>query len=199
MMKPVFDDNGLAIKEGTLRCFYYSSVTGEYSGWSDEYINIGVSMPGYSTDIDPGEEITGMVAVFNGKKWVQKEDRRGQVVYSIKDRTVVIVDYIGQIHEGYTSIAPSTSFDEWNGKEWITDIAAKRAADYAAAEAEKQSIIDRTNYFINSKQWPGKAVMGRLNEIEKEKYNAWLDYLDALESIDISNPLTICWPQKPSL
>lgn len=57
MMKPVFDDNGLAIEEGNIRCFYYCPTTGEYTGCSDEYIYVGVSMPGNSTDIEPGKYI----------------------------------------------------------------------------------------------------------------------------------------------
>ncbi|STH05040.1 tail fiber assembly protein from lambdoid prophage [Escherichia coli] len=44
-MKPVFDENGLATVPGDMRCFYYDAVTSEYTGWSDEYINTGVSMP----------------------------------------------------------------------------------------------------------------------------------------------------------
>ncbi|MBV7166429.1 tail fiber assembly protein, partial [Escherichia coli] len=48
-MKPVFDKNGLATVPGDMRCFYYDAVTSEYTGWSDEYINTGVSMPACST------------------------------------------------------------------------------------------------------------------------------------------------------
>ena len=66
-MKPVFDENGLATVPGDMRCFYYNAVTYEYTGWSDEYINTGVSMPACSTGIDPGEYIPGRVAVFTGK------------------------------------------------------------------------------------------------------------------------------------
>ena len=58
-MKPVFDENGLATVPGNMRCFYYEAVTYEYTGWSDEYINTGVSMPACSTGIDPGEYIPG--------------------------------------------------------------------------------------------------------------------------------------------
>ena len=65
-MKPVFDENGLATVPGDMRCFYYNAVTYEYTGWSDEYINTGVSIPACSTGIDPGENIPGRVAVFTG-------------------------------------------------------------------------------------------------------------------------------------
>ena len=37
----------------------------------------------------------------------------------------------------------------------------------AEAGREKQRRIDEANDFINGKQWPGKAAMGRLTEVEK--------------------------------
>lgn len=63
-----------------------------------------------------------------------------------------------------------------------------------AAEAEKQARIDAANAYMNSKQWPGKAAMGRLNDSEKKQYNAWLDYLDALYAVDTSTAPDIKWP-----
>ena len=68
----------------------------------------------------------------------------------------------------------------------------------AAAELEKQSKIDHANDYMNSKQWPGKAAMGRLKDPEKVQYNAWLDYLDALEAVDTSTAPDITWPHAPS-
>ena len=105
-MKPVFDENGLATESGNIRCFYYDPFTFEYTGWSDEYINIGVSMPGHSTDIDPGDEVTGKVAVFANGSWSQEEDHRGEIVYSTTDGLPSTIDYIGPVHDGYTTTAP---------------------------------------------------------------------------------------------
>ncbi|MBL5923514.1 tail fiber assembly protein [Lelliottia amnigena] len=68
----------------------------------------------------------------------------------------------------------------------------------AIADAEKQSLIDQANEYINSKQWPGKAAMGRLKEAEKAQYNAWLDCLDALEAINTSSAPDIEWPTLPA-
>ncbi|HFV0559213.1 TPA: tail fiber assembly protein [Escherichia coli] len=198
-MKPVFDKNGLATEAGEVRCFYYDSVTSEYKGWSDEYINIGVSMPGHSTDIDPGDVVGGKVAVFNGNVWEQKQDNRGKVVYSTTDKSAETVEYIGPIHDGYTLITPSNPYDKWDGTKWVIDTVAEHIADVAAAEAEKQARIYQANEFMNSKQWPGKAAMGRLNDSEKAKYNAWLDYLDALEAVDTSTAPHITWPASPAM
>lgn len=68
-----------------------------------------------------------------------------------------------------------------------------------AAEAEKQSLIDQANDYMNSKQWAGKAVLSRLTDSEKVQYNAWLDYLDALEAVDTSCAPDINWPTPPAV
>lgn len=51
---------------------------------------------------------------------------------------------------------------------------------------------------MNSKQWPGKAAIGRLKGDDLAKYNLWLDYLDALEAIDTASAPDIKWPTLPA-
>lgn len=65
------------------------------------------------------------------------------------------------------------------------------------ADAKKQQRIEQVNSYMSSKQWPGKAAMGRLTDEEKVKYNAWLDYLDALEAVDTASVPDINWPDEP--
>lgn len=67
----------------------------------------------------------------------------------------------------------------------------------AQAEREKQHRIDTANEFMNAKQWPGKAAIGRLKGDELAQYNLWLDYLDALEAVDTSRAPDIKWPVPP--
>lgn len=67
----------------------------------------------------------------------------------------------------------------------------------AMADSQKQSLIDQANEYINSKQWPGKAAMGRLKDSEKSQYNDWLDYLDELEAIDTATAPDIEWSERP--
>ena len=68
----------------------------------------------------------------------------------------------------------------------------------AAAEAERQRLIDAANDFINSRQWPGKAAIGRLKGDELAQYNIWLDYLDDVEALDVSGAPDIQWTEKPA-
>ncbi|HBJ0109435.1 TPA: tail fiber assembly protein [Escherichia coli] len=67
------------------------------------------------------------------------------------------------------------------------------------AERKKQALINRVNEYINSKQWPGKAAIGRLKGEELAQYNLWLDYLDALELVDTSSAPDIEWPTPPAV
>ena len=67
------------------------------------------------------------------------------------------------------------------------------------AELEKEGRIRAANDFINSKQWPGKAAIGRLRSDELTQYNLWLDYLDEVESVNVDDPQNIIWPQRPEI
>lgn len=66
-----------------------------------------------------------------------------------------------------------------------------------AAEGERQRLIDDANNFINSRQWPAKVAIGRLKGDDLVSFNLWLDYLDVLESLDVSIAPDISWPEGP--
>ena len=76
---------------------------------------------------------------------------------------------------------------------WIDIPPPTHEEQIAAAELEKQQLINQVNEYINSKQWPGKSVLGRLKDDELTQYNLWLDYLDALEAVDVSSAPDIVW------
>lgn len=67
----------------------------------------------------------------------------------------------------------------------------------AGAEAEKQRRIGQANDYMHSRQWPGKAAIGRLKGDELAQYNLWLDYLDELEAVDVSTAPDVIWPEPP--
>lgn len=195
-MKPVFDDAGLAIEAGEIRCFYYDSLTLEYTGWSDEFINIGVSMPGNSTDIDLGDEIAGKVAVFTGGVWKLEEDHRGESVWSTNDSQETIIDYIGEIKPGYTSFPPSTQFDKWNGSEWVTDAEAQRAAAITQAENERQRLLKSADAVMLD--WRTELMLGEISDANRAKLSAWLAYKNEVKTWDIkTDPENVNWPVPP--
>ena len=104
--------------------------------------------------------------------------------------------YFGTTGELTLSYSKPSQWHTWNSdtNEWFisTDAQIKLSDD------EKSRLIHEGNDYINSKQWPGKAAMGRLKDTEKAQYNAWLDYLDALEAVDTSKAPDITWPEIPA-
>ncbi|SQB45633.1 tail fiber assembly protein [Citrobacter koseri] len=80
---------------------------------------------------------------------------------------------------------------------WV-DLPAPTKEDLiAAAESKQQQLINEANAYINNRQWPGKAAIGRLKGEELSQYNLWLDYLDALEGVNTSSAPDIDWPTLP--
>ncbi|MGR8078408.1 tail fiber assembly protein [Escherichia coli] len=70
-----------------------------------------------------------------------------------------------------------------------------REEQIASAETKKQQLINQANDYMNSRQWVGKAAIGRLKGEELAQYNLWLDYLDATGAIDTSSAPDIeCTP-----
>ncbi|EFN3864327.1 tail fiber assembly protein [Escherichia coli] len=74
-----------------------------------------------------------------------------------------------------------------------------REEQIASAETKKQQLINQANDYMNSRQWAGKAAIGRLKGEELAQYNLWLDYLDALELVDTSGAPDIEWPTPPAV
>lgn len=105
--------------------------------------------------------------------------------------------YIGTDGELTLSGSKPSQWHTWDSdtNEWVisTDAQIKLAED------EKSRLTQGANDYINSKQWPGKAAMGRLKDTEKAQYNLWLDYLDELEAVDTSKAPDITWPTPPAV
>lgn len=81
----------------------------------------------------------------------------------------------------------------------IKEVIRTHDDEVADANFQKQMLISDATDFINSRQWQGKAALGRLKEDELKQYNLWLDYLDALELIDTSGAPDIEWPTSPAV
>jgi hypothetical protein len=101
-------------------------------------------------------------------------------------------EFINPPPEGKARVAGDDGLPEWG------DIPAPTHEQLvAAADADKQNRISQANDYMNGKQWPGKAALGRLKGDELAQYNLWLDYLDALAAVDTAPAPDIAWPIKP--
>lgn len=67
----------------------------------------------------------------------------------------------------------------------------------ALAETEKLRLIAEVH--TETEMLRAKLALGRIKDNEKARLNAWLDYLDELEAVDVSTAPIIIWPVKPAV
>ena len=106
----------------------------------------------------------------------------------------IFTEYTKEPPTGKVRIAGKDGYPEWGELPALT-----HDEQVAAAERKRQILIEQANSNMNSKQWPGKAAIGRLKGEELAQYNLWLDYLDALELVDTSGAPDIEWPTPPAV
>jgi hypothetical protein len=193
MTSAVLDNTKIATEAGNITVYNFAAQTGEYTGSSDEYLAVGIGLPAHSTDIEPGIAGDGYVMVFAEQAWSRQEDHRGEVVYSTADRSASTIDYIGAIKDGFTSVAPASIYDSWNGSAWVTDTSAQHAAAVSAATLHAQQLVDAAMQSVSVIQL--KLQAGRtLTDTEKTKLNNVLDYIDAVNAVDKSTAPDVNWP-----
>lgn len=90
--------------------------------------------------------------------------------------------------EGFYSV-----FDD-NGPRAEPLLPVDHVAQAEKKREELQAEMQAATYTLNA-----KLLMGRtLSAAEKAKFNAWLDYSDALENLDLSTAPDVTWPTKPN-
>ncbi|MFH5029361.1 tail fiber assembly protein [Citrobacter freundii complex sp. 2024EL-00237] len=184
-------ENGIATTAGWIMIYNYSAVTGEYLDSNSEYIPAGAGLPALATDIEPPKKPDGQAVIWQGA-WVLKDDWRGETVYSIRDGSASIVDYLGAIAEGYTQQKPATRFDKWDGAQWVTDTGAQHVAAIADAEREKLRLKAVADDEIS---WRQDAVdTGIATAEETAALSEWKKYRVLLMRIDTTKPV---WPTPP--
>ncbi|HHV2514511.1 tail fiber assembly protein [Escherichia coli] len=201
MNDAVLNSEFIATKAGNITVYNYDGETREYISTSAEYLAVGVGIPAHSCLDAPGTHKAGYAICRSAdlNSWEYVPDHRGETVYNTVDGQLVEIKTLGDYPENVTTLVPATPYDKWDGEKWITDVNARHDAFVADGIAKKQQLINLANEYINSKQWPGKAAIGRLKGEELAQYNLWLDYLDALEVTDISSAPDIEWPTPPAV
>lgn len=116
---------------------------------------------------------------------------------TLPDDLVGVSDEAFAIYSGIPPEGKTRGVTEEKQPTWIDLPPLSHEKAVEVANADKKCRIDQANEYMNSKQWPGKAAMGRLKDLDKAQYNAWLDYLDALDAVDTSSAPDIDWPIPP--
>ncbi|EPQ7199440.1 MULTISPECIES: tail fiber assembly protein [Providencia] len=190
--------NGLATKAGWIKTYIADPTTREYLNANMEYIYFDVSVSaGAYTDAPELPTKTGFAIVRSedGSKWEIVADHRGKTAYNTETRQPVEVDFIGDLPETLTLLEPKTEFDKWNGKKWVTDTEAQKAALIAQAEQEKSQRLDEANNMLTYLQ--DSIDTGLATDEEAAALQAWKKYRVLLNRVDTSLAPNIEWPEKP--
>ncbi|MTD26243.1 tail fiber assembly protein [Erwinia sorbitola] len=96
--------------------------------------------------------------------------------------------------------APKRHYKKWDGEKWVTDTDAQHQSLVLEVLSKQASLIDEATKRIAV--WQTKLLMGRkLSDDDSAALNAWMDYIDAVEAIDVSTvdaDMHIAWPAEPA-
>ncbi|HED3853618.1 TPA: tail fiber assembly protein [Enterobacter soli] len=194
-MADLFDKNGYATETQVVIVYSFDPVTGEFQQAYNVRVMAGTGIPGATTLTPPQAVKAGFSRVFSGGKWANVEDLRGTTVYSTEDASASIVNYLGKIATGYVTVAPSSQFDSWNGKKWVTDTAARQAFEVAQAEAQRVALLDNADKIM--RDWRDELDLGSISDADRVKLVAWLDYKKQLKALDTTQSPPLIWPEEP--
>ncbi|BES79831.1 tail fiber assembly protein [Yersinia phage vB_Yru_GN1] len=168
------DENGFAPENGWIVVYNYTYETKEFIRQSEEYLQIGVGIPAQSTTITPPEAKEGFTAVFdeNAKKWTQVEDHRNEVVYDVTNGSQFNITTLGPVDTAkYTTIAPTSQYDEWDGSKWVVN------------EYNREKVVSMYNNKLYIADYSIKSKTGTLPDVIEIKNGNLFNYM----GVDVSN------------
>lgn len=100
-------------------------------------------------------------------------------------------EFMGAAPLGKVLSAGENSLPVWGDAPPLTEEEA-----LTQAEQRKASLLNIAQETISI--WQTKLLLGRISDGEKAQLNAWLDYIDALNLIDVTVAPSISWPVAPA-
>jgi len=197
MAKVTLDKNGLAKSAGTLTIYSFDSITGEFTGSADEYLQQGVGLPACACTVAPPQTDAGNVAVYRDGGWQNVADHRGETVYSVADGSAIVISELGDYPADTTPLAPATAWDHWDGEKWVTDEDVQQAVDVKSAARQKSALISEANSATQA--WQTQLLLGIITDADKASLTAWMKYIQAVQAIDVSEAPEINWPAPPDI
>ncbi|ECF3449481.1 tail fiber assembly protein [Salmonella enterica subsp. enterica serovar Saintpaul] len=179
----------------TIKIFNLRSDTNEFIGAGDAYIPPHTGLPANCTDIAPPDIPSSYIAVFDSETqtWSLHEDHRGETVYDTTTGNQVYISELGPLPENVTSVSPDGEYQKWDGKAWVKDEAAEKAAQLRQAEETKNRLLQIASEKIAPLQ--DAVDLDIATDDEKAQLDEWKKYRILVNRVDTSNP---DWPEKPA-
>ncbi|HGB3074005.1 TPA: tail fiber assembly protein, partial [Salmonella enterica subsp. enterica serovar Hvittingfoss] len=179
----------------TIKIFNLRSDTNEFIGAGDAYIPPHTGLPANCTDIAPPDIPSSYIAVFDSETqtWSLHEDHRGETVYDTTTGNQVYISELGPLPENVTSVSPDGEYQKWDGKAWVKDEAAEKAAQLRQAEETKNRLLQIASEKIAPLQ--DAVDLDEATDKEKASLLAWRKYRVQVNRVDTLKPV---WPEKPA-
>lgn len=197
MAKVTLDKNGLAKSAGTITIYSFDSITGEFIGSADEYLQQGVGLPAFACTVAPPQTDAGSVALYSDSGWKTIADHRGKTVYSVVDGSAIVISDLGDYPADTTLLAPATAWDKWDGEKWVTDADGQQAANVKSAARQKSALINEANSVTQA--WQTQLLLGIITDADKASLTKWMKYIQAVQAVDASQASEIIWPAPPDI
>ncbi|EPC7688572.1 tail fiber assembly protein [Providencia stuartii] len=198
IQKAQFDEQGLATIAGWVEVYICHPETREYMRASLDNVPYQGSVVADAYLDKPELPEKADIAVIRSAdelSWLHVTDYRGKTAYSTETRQPIEIDFIGDLPETITLLEPKTEFDAWNGKKWVTDTEAQKAALIEQAEQEKSQRLNEANNTLTYLQ--DSVDTGLATEEEAAALQEWKKYRVLLNRVDASTAPDIDWPEKP--
>ncbi|ELJ7525750.1 tail fiber assembly protein [Salmonella enterica] len=184
-------------KAQTIKIYNLRSDTNEFIGAGDAWIAPHTGLPANCTDIAPPDIPASHIAVFDPETetWRLHEDHRGETVYDTTTGNQVYISSPGPLPENVTSVSPDGEYQKWNGKAWVKDEAAEKAAQLRQAEETKSRLLQMASEKIAPLQ--DAVDLGLATDDEKAQLDEWKKYRVLVNRVDTSTAPKIDWPKKP--
>lgn len=160
-----------------------------------DYANKDSFSPDNALRVEPETQAGFWPCEQNGA-WVLIPDHRGTKVYDTATAQESEIKELGELSDGVTTIAPDVEFPKWNGKKWVTDKAAKKAADIAAAEMQKQYLLSEAAEAIAPLQ--DAVDLDMATPEEESALKEWKIYRVLVNRVDTSLGADVVWPTPPA-
>ncbi|HBJ6429519.1 phage tail protein [Salmonella enterica subsp. enterica serovar Veneziana] len=187
----------MSSKAQTIKIFNLRSDTNEFIGAGDAYIPPHTGLPANCTDVAPPEIPTSHIAIFDAETqtWTLHEDHRGETVYDTTTGNQVYISEPGPLPENVTSVSPDGEYQKWDGKAWVKDEAAEKAAQLRQAEETKSRLLQMASGKIAPLQ--DAVDLGLATDDEKVQLDEWKKYRVLVNRVDTPTAPKIDWPKKP--
>ncbi|PRT95166.1 tail fiber assembly protein [Salmonella enterica] len=178
----------------TIKIFNLRSDTNEFIGAGDAYIPPHTGLAANCTDIAPPDIPSSHIAVFDAETqtWSLQEDHRGETVYDTTTGNQVYISAPGPLPENVTSVSPGGEYQKWDGKAWVKDGAAEKAAQLRQEEETKSRLLQMASEKIAPLQ--DAVDLDIATDDEKAQLDEWKKYRVLVNRVDTTSP---DWPDVP--